>query len=485
MKKKRAVAYVRVSSGSDAQIHSYEFQEHYWQERFVDDEEYELVGIYADKGISGKSMYRRPRFLAMIKDAKEGKFDAIFTKSVSRLGRNTTQVLETIGELRDRGIGVFFEKENIDTLNPNSQLYLTIAASIAENDLCVDAARQRWSIQHRCENGWVTVGTGLYGYRMVDGKLIVEPSEAEIVRKVYEMYIGGAGATMIAKFLNNLGVKTSRDKEWKPGTVLGLISNEKYMGDSMMGKSVYIDGIKHDNMNGEYGERYYTPDTHEGIVSKETWQRAQEIRQQRENPKLIGQESPVYTFTSKIRCGQCGAHYQHKVNNSGKKWQNDIWCCATSLRKGVAACNCTRIKDSVLREKFVEAYNEFVTKRPVGTQIEELQEEIERLMNEDSDLAELVIKRLITRSAYAEEQRAIYQRILEVRERIADISGRELTEQDYTIITEFDDEKAAKFIMEIVITKNVVTFVFCNGVEISRNYTNGQAGNKPGLNKKG
>ena len=137
-------------------------------------------------------------------------------------------------------------------------------------------------------------------------------------------------------------------------------------------------------MNGEYGERYYTPDTHEGIVSKETWQRAQEIRQQRENPKLIGQESPVYTFTSKIRCGQCGAHYQHKVHNSGKKWQNDIWCCATSLRKGVAACNCTRIKDSVLREKFVEAYNEFVTKRPVGTQIKELQEEIERLMNEDT-----------------------------------------------------------------------------------------------------
>ena len=137
----RVAAYCRVSTQMEEQLNSYEVQVKHYTDKINSEPKWSFAGIYADKGISGKSMYRRPRFLAMIKDAKEGKFDAIFTKSVSRLGRNTTQVLETIGELRDRGIGVFFEKENIDTLNPNSQLYLTIAASIAENDLCVDAAR--------------------------------------------------------------------------------------------------------------------------------------------------------------------------------------------------------------------------------------------------------------------------------------------------------------------------------------------------------
>ena len=139
MGRKRIVANVRVSSASKAQIHSYEFQEQYWRSKFAQDTESELVGIYADKGISGCSMAKRPQFLNMLEDARNGKFDAIHTKNVSRFARNTVELLQAVRELRDIGIEVFFEKEQISTLQPASELFLTIAASIAENDLQVDS----------------------------------------------------------------------------------------------------------------------------------------------------------------------------------------------------------------------------------------------------------------------------------------------------------------------------------------------------------
>lgn len=151
MEKTRAVAYIRVSTERDAQLHSYEFQEHYWQSAFEDDPNTDLIGIYADKGISGHSVQKRPKFLVMMQEAREHKFDKIYTKSVSRFARNTTQLLEAVRELRDLGIEVVFENENIHTFQPTSEIFLTIAATIAENDLEVDSARQRWTIQHRCE----------------------------------------------------------------------------------------------------------------------------------------------------------------------------------------------------------------------------------------------------------------------------------------------------------------------------------------------
>lgn len=143
MTKKRAVAYVRVSSASKAQLHSYEFQEKYWRGKFENDPEHELIAIYADRGISGCSMKKRPQFLSMMQDARNGKFDVIHTKSVSRFARNTVELLQAVRELRDMGIEVFFEKEQISTMQPTSELFLTIAATIAENDLLVDSQRQK------------------------------------------------------------------------------------------------------------------------------------------------------------------------------------------------------------------------------------------------------------------------------------------------------------------------------------------------------
>lgn len=216
MEKARAVAYIRVSTERDAQLHSYEFQEHYWQSAFEDDPDTELIGIYADKGISGHSVQKRPKFLVMMQDAREHKFDKIYTKSVSRFARNTTQLLEAVRELRDLGIEVVFENENIHTFQPTSEIFLTIAATIAENDLEVDSARQRWSIQHRCENGWISVGSGLFGLKLTaDNELEIVPEEAAVIRYIYESYVdGGIGSKRIADALNAAGVQSRNGYPW-------------------------------------------------------------------------------------------------------------------------------------------------------------------------------------------------------------------------------------------------------------------------------
>lgn len=205
---------------------------------------------------------------SVTRNAREHKFDKIYTKSVSRFARNTTQLLEAVRELRDLGIEVVFENENIHTFQPTSEIFLTIAATIAENDLEVDSARQRWSIQHRCENGWISVGSGLFGLKLTaDNELEIVPEEAAVIRYIYESYVdGGIGSKKIADALNAAGVQSRNGYPWDAKHIIGLLRNEKYKGDVIMGKSVRHFGEYHKNPNAEYAPRYYMEGTHEAIV---------------------------------------------------------------------------------------------------------------------------------------------------------------------------------------------------------------------------
>lgn len=484
MDKKRVVAYVRVSSASSAQIHSYEFQEKYWHDKFENDPENELVRIYADRGISGSNAYKRPEFMAMLQDAEAGMFDVVHTKSVSRFARNTVQLLDAVRKLRDLGIEVVFEKEQISTLQPTTELFLTIAASIAENDLEVYSKRQKWSIQHRFENGWYSIGTGMYGYRMTsDNRIVIAQDEADVVRWIYEMYLSGCGSPTIAKTLNEAGIPNVKGLPWTPKSILRLIDNEKYMGDAMMGKSVNIEGVKRSNMDGRYGERFYIEDAHEGIISKETYYLAQSFRKKQSNHKLVKRGEIIHPFTGMIECGCCGSHYRHKVNNSGTKWESGLWSCAKREREGKDKCDSTRINDTVLQEKFVQAYNEFITQRPQSEIVGEIQDAIHRLQAEEEGLAKLLMRKLISESSFANEQQEIKKKIREQKDLIHQFQVR-IKEREYTKISEFNEEKLKRFIEKIIMGKNLVTFRFFNEVEITLEYTNGQPGNKPGWNKK-
>ena len=483
MSKTKAVAYIRVSTEKDAQLHSYEFQEQYWQNAFAGDQETELVGIYADKGISGHSIQKRPQFLVMMQDAREHKFEKVYVKSVSRFARNTTQLLEAVRELRDIGIEVIFENENIHTFEPTSEVYLTIAATIAENDLEVDSERMRWSFKHRFENGWVCIGPGTYGLRMApDNEIEVVPDEAAVIRYMFEKYLDGLGSKRIADALNEAGVKTRDGRAWTAPHVTRIIKNEKYKGDCIMGKTVERFGERHKNHDGKYGPRYYMEDTHEAIVDKETWNTAQRIMAER--GKNHNREPISHTFTSMIQCGCCGKNFVHKVNNCTFKWKTDIWACGAQLIHGVSACRNSRIKDAVLKAKFIEAYNEFIEKRPEGDSVVAMQEVLADLRQQERELAELHMSRLIPDAAYNTERDGLKAQIADITEKITERRIKRVPESEHVPITQFDADKAIKFLTKVIVTEFTVTFVFYNGAKISRKYDNGKPGNKPGWNKK-
>lgn len=483
MAKKRAAAYIRVSTDKDSQLHSYDFQEHYWQGAFENDPDTELVGIYADKGISGHSIQKRPQFLVMMEDARQHKFDRIYTKSVSRFARNTTQLLEAVRELRDIGIEVVFEKENIHTFDSTSEIFLTIAATIAENDLEVDSERMRWSVQHRYENGFISIGSGLYGYRMTpENELVVIPEEAATVKYVFDAYVNVRyGSKRIADALNEAGVPTRSGMPWSAFHIGSMIRNEKYKGDALMGKKVCHLGEYKLNRNGEYAPKHYIEDSHEAIVDKDTWETAQRIMDDR--GRNFDHTYVRHTFSSMVECGCCGKKYSHKIMNSGTKYQSDVWACGTALKKNVSACDNSRIKDTVLKEKFVEAYNEFVTKRPLGDSITAMQEAMEDLKQQERELAELIMRHLISKTAYDTERKDIKRMMSGIKKKIDERRIHRVPESEHVPITAFDSQKVKRFITKVIVKDFTVTFAFYNGARITKNYTNGQPGNKIGWKK--
>ena len=442
---KRVAAYCRVSTDSEEQLTSYQNQMRVYTEMIAANKEWEFAGLYADEGISGTRADKRPEFQRMIRDCQNGKIDYIITKSVSRFARNTTQLLEAVRELRDLGIEVVFENENIHTFQPTSEIFLTIAATIAENDLEVDSARQRWSIQHRCENGWISVGSGLFGLKLTaDNELEIVPEEAAVIRYIYESYVdGGIGSKKIADALNAAGVQSRNGYPWDAKHIIGLLRNEKYKGDVIMGKSVRHFGEYHKNPNAEYAPRYYMEGTHEAIVDRDTWEAAQRILE--DHSRNHCRTRIAHSFTGMIECGCCGKNYLHKVNNSQCKWQTDIWACRTYLRDGKKACGNSRIKDTVLKEKFISAYNEFIERRPQGDSMVALQEVLEDLRQQEQELAELMMQRLIPKAAYEEERKSVKMQITDISEKISERRAKRVPESEYVPITEFSEEKAKRF----------------------------------------
>lgn len=298
------------------------------------------------------------------------------------------------------------------------------------------------------------------------------------------MYLAGHGSVIIARALNEDGLRTSTGKLWSHQTVLRVLENEKYMGDTLSMKSVKRFGVKLMNTGSQYAPRYYIEDTHPGIVSKEDFRTAQDLRQQRKNKKITGQPRAEHPFSGLIECGLCHSRYIHKVNGSGLKWQSDIWACYTNLHKGASACRNTRIKDEILKEKFVEAYNEFVRERPLSNAAAEIAGEINKLERADDELSWLALRGLLPKTTYSVERQQIKEKLNAKRTQLQKLKRVQNRDLDYSPIAEFSEEKLKEFITKVIVLKGTVTFVFYNGVEISQSYTNGNPGNAKGWNKK-
>ena len=322
--------------------------------------------MYADEGISATSTKNREQFNTMIEDCKAGKIDMIFTKSISRFARNTLDCLKYIRLLKEINIPVFFEKESINTMDAKGEVLITIMASLAQQESESLSKNTKMGIQYRFQQGKVMVNTrNFLGYdKDEDGHLIINPAEAEVVKRIFREYLEGASCMKIARGLERDGIRTARDNpRWHDSTVRKILENEKYMGDALLQKTYTIDFLnkKRGKNNGTLPQ-YYIEDDHEAIIPKDIFMRVQEEMAQRSSERdLNGRRqgfSANHAFSHIVTCEGCGEHFRRlHWNNRGKK--TIVWRCKTRL-EDKTRCSAQTVSEDTLQEAFVEAINEML-----------------------------------------------------------------------------------------------------------------------------
>jgi DNA invertase Pin-like site-specific DNA recombinase len=473
----RAGAYIRVSTTSRFQCHSYDFQVEALKKEIQEINGTVLIAVYADKGISGKATRNRVQFKAMINDALSGELDIIYCKSVSRFARNIMELLTATRELREKGVAVYFETEKINTLDTQSELYLIIAAAVAENELSVFGARNEWAVEDNFKQGKLYYGNGVYGYTIdTDNRtLLVNPPKAAIVKYIFNEYAKGKSAGVIAKELNLTAIPSSKGGLWQDSSILCILENEKYVGDCILRKTYTLKGLKKKNRGAK--DKYLIENTHEPIIERELFQRVQEIRANKPNIVFKDKVQREYPFTGLIECGCCGKKYTHKVNNAGTASASDIWGCSTQIKHGRSACNeSTSIKDEVLKNLFVEAYNELISSGDSRIVDKTLVIRKEKLLREERELLRLRTKGLISHENYAKELDMVLTEVENVDKELSKMKPQVLKASECTPIEQFDEDKLDKFIQKIVVKNYEVEFVFINSIKVKKPYTNGKHG---------
>lgn len=344
--RKRVAAYTRVSTGKDSMLHSLSAQVSYYNDYISAHNDWTLVEIYADEGISG-TKDDRPDFQRMIQDCRNGKIDMILTKSITRFARNTVTLLNTIRELKNLNVDVHFEKENIHTLSADGEFMITLLASYAQEEARQASENQLWRVRKSFEQGSPTT-CHHYGYRLINGKFEIFPPEAEVVRKIFDLYISGLGFVAITKILVKDNAPTRFGGEWRPGEVYKMLKNEAYIGKLLLQKTYHSDYITK-KMVINRGEKpmYEVTDAHEAIIDEATFYMAQEEMKRRKTSKLKEHLSPTgsYIFSSKLICGVCGKKFRRKKNNNIA-----VWICPTFNDMGKEYCNSKQIREDVLSE---------------------------------------------------------------------------------------------------------------------------------------
>ena len=354
-KKLVVAAYARVSTEKEQQENSYERQVEHYTALIKANDAWEFGGIYADPGISGTRAEKRPEFMRMIADCRAGKIDKILAKSISRFARNTVDTLSYIRELRELGIGVCFENEHIDTLTPGGEVLLTILAAIAEQESRTMSTNIKWTYQKKFQNGEVILSTGtMLGYtKDADGNYVINESEAEIVRRVFREYIAGASLTQIRHGLETDGIKTKRGcSNWRANGILGIIKNEKYTGNALLGKTYKPDVLSKRRLkNTGQAPLYYVENTHPAIISQEVFDMAQAEMRRRDAEKdsAAGRShyASKYPFSGLLVCGCCGHKLRRHVRSSGGRVVA-AWACTNRIQHGREVCDSHHLNEDVL-----------------------------------------------------------------------------------------------------------------------------------------
>ena len=495
--KKRVAAYCRVSTDSEEQLNSYEAQKSYYTQKIADSPDWEMAGIYADEGISGTSMKKRTEFKKMITACKRGRIDLIITKSLSRFARNTVDCLETVRLLKANGIGVYFEKENINTLTESSEFLITLFSGFAQAESESLSKNIAWGKQKSAEAGKVDFQyKKMLGYRKgVDGQPEIVPEEAEIIRRIYRRYLAGCSLGQIKQELEQDNIPTAQKVErWSSAVIHNILTNEKYMGDALLQKTYITDCITK-KVKKNMGERpmYYVENNHPAIISREMFDQVQKEMTRRSSKRKVlqkngktelGKYSGKYALTELLVCGECGSPYKRVTwARNGKK--RIVWRCVSRLEFGTKYChNSPTLDESRLHNAILAAMNEYAAIRQevcpdvlamveeakramsqAGAMLLELKKRMDAVSQEQSD----VLDRLLANMADAElnarmkaltdEKEALKVQILKVQQKeVSMVEQAAKRQQMWDSLkecsagyTEFDDEFVRQIIQKITV----------------------------------
>ena len=500
-KKRRVAGYGRVSTDSDEQATSYEAQVDYYTKYIQNKEDWEFVGMYTDEGITATNTKKRNGFKEMVDDALAGKIDLIITKSISRFARNTVDSLVTVRTLKEKGVEIYFEKENIWTLDSKGELLITIMSSIAQEESRSISENTTWGKRKAFSDGKASVAfTNFLGYdKGENGEFVVNPEQAKIVKLIYKMFLEGYSPYKIGIKLEEMQIPTPmRKTKWYQSTVLSILTNEKYKGDALLQKQFTEDFLskKKRKNNGEIPQ-YYVEGHHEAIISPELFELVQAELLKRK--KMSGRYSGVGIFASKIKCGQCGSWYGSKVWHSNDKYRKVVYHCNHKFEKD-KTCTTPHFTEDEIKEMFIKVVNVAISERDeliANTKLmmskvcstKKLEKEQTQLLNEMNVFVEMTqniinenARTALDQKEYQEKYDSLVTKYEETKQKYDEVTTEITSKQSQSehfkdfiaaigkaqgICTEFDEGLWSSLIDFVTVYKeDDVSFTFKNGMEI-------------------
>jgi len=498
---KRVAAYARVSTNNEEQLSSYEAQVDYYTRYIHANEEWNFIEIYTDEGISATNTKKREGFKRMVVDAIDGKIDMIITKSVSRFARNTVDTLTTVRKLKEKGVEVYFEKENIYTLDSKGELLITIMSSLAQEESRSISENVTWGQRKRFADGKVSLPYKQFlGYEKgPDGFPKIVEEQAKTARLIYRLFLEGKTPCGIAAYLTQSGIVTPSGKEkWPASTVASILTNEKYKGDAILQKKFTVDFLNK-TMKVNEGEvpQYYVENSHPAIIPPETFELVKEEFRRRR--AAGGHTSAINCFASHIICGDCGGYYGRKIWHSGSKYACTVWRCNNKFRKK-EFCTTVHLKEETVKKAFINAFNSIIKNKAqilssyddIIAQITDYKKQEKECSEIDEECAviEVIIEKLVTENAcssieqqeynqrystYAARYNELQKRLHELSDEISMCKAKRnqmnafilvLKKQDKLLI-EFDENLWSATLNTMVVkSDHEVIFQFKDGTEL-------------------
>lgn len=439
-KKLRVAAYARVSSDSADQMNSFATQVSYYTSYIQSKEEWEFAGLYADEAVSGTAADKRDDFQRLLADCRAGKIDRILVKSISRFARNTLDCIQTVRELKQLGVAVEFEKEDIDTGNMGSEMLLSILGSAAQEESLSISKNLKWSYRKRMKSGDFITCKAPLGYFFENNTLVPDPKEIPIVKYIFNSYLAGKSLEEIADELNEAELKSDKKNSelWHATIIRYILSNEKYIGDSLVQKRYTPDELplRQRRNKGEVSQ-YYIKDSHPAIIAKEIYEAVQELLQQRIEQHAPKQKIRKSSLSNTMQCGLCGSAF-HKHKSNGE----NCWFCYQH-RKGKTLCPMGILYENDIYAAFLSVHNKLLDNQDIlkamlnqllelqtkvmftRSDIVELNEKISELIKQNHSLTRLQTKGCIDSAIFIERSNRNNQKIEELRREL-----RQLQEPD-------------------------------------------------------